>query len=320
MIDTDEAKALRRLAQIARQVAGNDYSQTKALFEMAGDGAANEAISDMAESFGMMMVKLEGREYRLERLISDLKKTNQQLEDTLKKVRLLESVKTHLSKFVPKTVKTLIQANPETPDLAKHSRDVSVMFLDVTGYTRMSQKVSATQMNFLVERYFSAFIDDVTRNSGDIVETAGDGLMIVFQHDEPAQTALNAVNSAVCIQGKVSAINRETAGRNEPVSLHIGINSGICSLGSTRFEGLSGHRWTYTASGTVTVTAARIGELAEGGKIYIGPETRRRVTGHFELLCLGVQRLKYIETPIPIWEVLSGIDFATPHKRQPDEF
>jgi len=303
MVEFDENKVLKDLVELSQQVARGDYSRAGELFELTQAGQTSAAIEELAEAFGMMMVQVEGREFRLEQLIEELKDTNMRLEATLQKVKLLESIETYLSKFVPQSVTKLIQANPEAPDLAKRDRDVSVLFLDIAGYTRMSEKVAAEQMNFLIERYFSSFLDDIHRNQGDINETAGDGLMIIFQNEKRRENALNAVSTAVSIQGKVAAINQDNQGRFEPVAVNIGINSGVCSVGSTCFESVSGTRWTYTASGSVTNTAARIGALASGGKVYIGNETKRRVAQDFEVLDLGEHKLKNVSAPVRVWEV-----------------
>jgi class 3 adenylate cyclase len=303
MAELSEQKVLKQLLELSKQVARGDYSRAEDLFKLTQAGQSSEAIEELAEAFGMMMVQVEGREFRLEQLIEQLKETNQRLEDTLQKVKLLESIESHLSKFVPQSVTKLIQANPEAPDLAKHDRDVTVLFLDIAGYTRMSEKVAAAQMNFLIERYFSAFLEDIHRHQGDINETAGDGLMIIFQHKENRQNAMNAVSTAVSIQRKVKAINAENKGDFEPVAVNIGINSGVCSVGSTRFESVSGTRWTFTASGSVTNTAARIGALAKGGKVFIGDETKRRVESSFTIYDQGEHELKNVSQPVRVWEV-----------------
>jgi len=299
----DQSKVFRHLVELTRQVARGDYSRAAELFDLTLAGKADDAVGELAEAFGMMLVQVEGREFRLEQLIEELKETNQRLENTLHKVKLLESIEAHLSKFVPQSVTKLIQANPEAPDLAKHDRDVSVLFLDVAGYTRMSEKVAAEQMNFLIESYFSSFLDDIHRNRGDINETAGDGLMIIFQHEDNRQNALDAVSTALSIQGKVRRINQNNQGRFEPVAVNIGINSGVCSVGSTCFEGVSGTRWTFTASGPVTNTAARIGALATDGRVLVGEETRQRVKDDFQLMDFGQHSLKNVSQPVQVWEV-----------------
>src|SRR5512145_1157670 len=71
------------------------------------------------------------------------------------KLSELRRVKDHYAKFVPEAVKRLVAANPEAPELAKHERDVSVLFLDISGYTRLSEQLPPEVLNRLVERYFS---------------------------------------------------------------------------------------------------------------------------------------------------------------------
>ena len=87
----------------------------------------------------------------------------------------------------------------------------------------------------------------------------------------------------------------------DPIAINIGINSGIAAVGSTRFEGLSGERWTYTASGPVTNFAARLSELATQGEIYLGEETAARVKASFHLECLGEHYVKNVQDPILVY-------------------
>jgi class 3 adenylate cyclase len=63
----------------------------------------------------------------------------------------------------------MIEAAPEAPDLDKRDRDVTVLFLDIAEYTRLSETVDAPRMNALIERYFSSFLDDIYQNHGDII-------------------------------------------------------------------------------------------------------------------------------------------------------
>ena len=214
-------------------------------------------------------------------MIEQLRDKNIELEKTLQKVALLENIKMHLGKFVPESVKQIIEKAPDAPDLEKHPRDVTILFLDIAGYTRMSETVALDRMNLIVERYFSSFLDDIHQNKGDINETAGDGLMIIFQDPDFNEHAKSAVRTALSIQRKADSINKDLQGSFEPIVINIGINSGEAMLGSSRFEGISGTRWTFTASGPVTNIAARIGSLAKDGTILIGEETAIRVKDGF---------------------------------------
>lgn len=70
----------------------------------------------------------------------------------------------------------LIEESPEAPSLEKREIDCSVLFADITGYTRLSAQLELDQVNQLVERYFGAFLDEILSRGGDVNETAGDGL------------------------------------------------------------------------------------------------------------------------------------------------
>ena len=297
-------QVLEHLLELVRQAARGDYGRAQGIFDLTKSSVDDPLVQELAEAFGMMLVKVEAREFRLTQLVEKLQATNQQLEASLGKVRLLENIKGHLGKFVPDSVRSLILSNPESPDLDKRERDVSILFLDVAGYTRLSERVDPREMNYLIEHYFSAFLDDIHRNQGDINETSGDGLMIIFLHPDPARNAINAVQAAINIQENTRNINRQETRRHEPITVNIGINSGHCSVGSTRFQGVSGTRYTFTASGTTTNLASRLGALAQGGRILIGPETRRRLGDRFPVRSLGRKRLKNLSSPVEVFEVL----------------
>jgi len=209
------------------------------------------------------------------------------------KVRALVHSKEHLAKFVPLTVRRRVEENPEAPELEKRECDVSVLFLDMSGYTRLSQRLPPEALNTLVERYFSTFLDRIQERGGDINETAGDGFMAIFHDANIHAHAIQAAHAALALLAATVTLNREN--RAQPLAMHIGINSGRALVGSTRFEGLQGPRWTFTASGAVTNLAARLGAAAASGTILVGPETAQRIDAGFVLEPLGPQALKDLE-------------------------
>ncbi|MCP4023378.1 MAG: adenylate/guanylate cyclase domain-containing protein, partial [Desulfobacteraceae bacterium] len=252
MIPPSDDKLLKILIDSAKKVSMGDYDQTDSLMELTKEDKYPPEIAELAEAFGMMIVRVESREFNLKNLLNELTQKKNELEKTLQSVQLLESIQTHMRKFVPKSVQDLISDNPENPDLNKREKDISVLFLDIAGYTKMSEHISQTKMNYLIETYFSKFLDIIVTHNGDINETAGDGLMILFQGNDPKTNAINAVLAANAIQKKAKTINESLKEQNAPIIVNIGINSGIASVGSTRFQGISGDRWTFTASGPVT--------------------------------------------------------------------
>lgn len=292
------------LRDLTQKVSRGEYHQVDELFELAKRDRYPPLIHELAESFGMMLVQLEAREFRLEQIIDELERKNRELEATLAKVRLLEKIKDQLSRFVPCSVKELIETNPENPDLEKRNEDLTVLFVDVAGYTRLSEQIAQEKVNYLIQTYFSSFLDVILENEGDINETAGDGLMIIFRHKDRRTHAVNAIRAALGIRTQTARINEAHRGLFEPVVVNMGINSGRASVGSTRFEGVTGARWTFTASGRVTNLAARISALASQGAILTGHETYRRVRDAFRLDPIGPQRLKNIPGAVLVYRVV----------------
>jgi class 3 adenylate cyclase len=207
-----------------------------------------------------------------------------------------------LGKFVPEVVKRLIAANPEAPDLAKRPLDISVLFVDIVGYTRLSETLTPAALSNLTEGYFSAFFDRIQEAGGDIAETSGDGLMVLFQDETSLRHALKAVQTAAALLTEAERLNEFSQG--PPLGLHMGINSGVASVGSTRFEGLRGSRWVYTADGFVPNLAARLAELSRPNQILVGAGTAVHLHGTFRLQELRPRYLRNISQRVELYSVL----------------
>jgi class 3 adenylate cyclase len=84
----------------------------------------------------------------------------------------------------------------------------------------------------------------------------------------------------------------------------MGINSGIVSLGMTRFEGAVGTRMTFTAAGPVTNLAARIAAAATNGDILIGPETANRIKDETTLYGRGMLAFKNVQGEVSVFSLV----------------
>jgi class 3 adenylate cyclase/HAMP domain-containing protein len=261
--------------------------------------SATDEIGAVAEGFNLMAG-------RLSESYAALEARNRELAGALDRVLFLERVKRGLDRFVPETVRQAIEENPEAPGLGKTARDVSVLFLDIEGYSRLSEELPRATLNAIVERYFSLFLGPIRSEGGDINETAGDGLMIIFQHGGAEGHAVAAVRAARAIREQTLLANRDPGRRHPPIVVNIGISSGEVDLGTTRFQSPASERWTYTATGPVTNAAARLGARASGGQILLGPDTARRVRGRFPLRSLGPVALKNLAGPLEVWELEDG--------------
>jgi class 3 adenylate cyclase len=226
-------------------------------------------------------------------------------EMTQEKIKISQML-AHLSPFVPQSVRSIVEEDPGQLRQDKERKDVTVLFLDLEGYTRLTANRPEAEVNDIVEKVFSSFVDPIHRSGGDINETAGDGLMIIFKNDEARANAIHAVRAALDIEER----SRELMHAGglpvlEPIHVNMGINSGSALVGMTRFKGSLSTRMTYTATGQVTNIAARLADLANGGDILIGEETRRLIEGLWPVFDRGKVSLKGIDELLRVYSLRS---------------
>lgn len=232
-----------------------------------------------------------------------LKKALNELQAAMRKVEILESVKASLCTFVPNTVTRLIEKSPNASFPDSREQDVSVLFIDIQGYSALSERLDSAELHKIIEDYFSMFMDAIYANNGDVNETAGDGLMVLFLNEDKKINALEAVRTALAIREKVYHISQKHDSFCDPLVINMGINSGSAFLGVAKFKSLTGCRCTYTARGVVTNLAARIGDIASEGAIFLSRSTADRVKDHFSLTPMGRFCLKNVSEEMEIFSV-----------------
>jgi class 3 adenylate cyclase len=268
-------------------------------------GPKRSGLGYSSQDLGVVRLLANSSALALEhaRAYTALQETNADLRAAVRRVEILESIRTNLAKFVPRTVQDLIERAPEAPELDKRETDVTVLFVDLVGYTRLTQRLDPGRVNELVERCFGAYLDEILRRGGDVNETAGDGLMAIFRDADPRRHARQAVKCALAILRRTRELNETLDALPEPIAVHIGVNSGLATVGATKIEGVNGTRWTYTASGPVTIVAARLAALARGDEILVGAEIRRRLGSEARLEDLGERPLRNVDAPVRVFRL-----------------
>lgn len=288
---------------VCRVLKAREETQLIPVIIMTALGQVQDRIKGIDAGADDFLTKPVNREELMARIRSSLR-----LKHTIeRKVGALQSAQAHLLKFVPRSVKRLVEENPELPALETREADVSVLFVDISGYAKLSDTLPPALVQAIVERYFSGFLDAIYENGGEINETSGDGLMTIFTDADPRGHARKTVTAALEILRKTAQFNRELPEGVEPIAVHLGIDSGPALVGATKLEGRRGVHWTYTASGLVPIVAARLATLAEGGVILASAETARRVEGHVRAQEIGRRRLKNLKADVLVYQVLSPL-------------
>jgi class 3 adenylate cyclase/HAMP domain-containing protein len=295
---------IARVAGAARRIGAGDLEARTAMRSADEIGQLGRTIDDMAGHLQAARAELEARNAELAAALESLRESTRKLE-------LLEQIKGELSKFVPEAVTRLLEQHPDARELEKREADVSVLFLDVEGYTRLSEQLPPPRLNRMIQDYFSAFLEVIRAHHGDVNETAGDGLMVIFQSEgSPTRHARNAAGAAFRLLARVAQLNQEFSGTYPPVAIHVGVNSGPALVGATKLDAAGGGRWTFTASGPTTNLAARIAGLTRGGEVKVGPETAARIRDHHVLEDVGEHQLKNVAQPVRVYRLVPAGIYA----------
>ena len=235
------------------------------------------------------------------RLYEDIKIYSDKLKTTILIAEKLKRAKQHLTKFVPASVAQILDQDPEKIMGEKVPMDVSVLFIDIQGFSGMMERFDQQLVNDMVETHFSKYLLCVDRHGGELNETSGDGLMIMFKSDVLANHAQEAVAAGLEIVEENRRLNQALSYPWGDIHLHMGVNSGEAYVGTTRMKSVTGDRLTYTASGIVTVLADRIGQLSENTRLFIGPETYAMVNNIYPCDFIGDCRLKNISESVSVF-------------------
>jgi adenylate cyclase len=187
------------------------------------------------------------------------------------------------------------------------TKDVTVLFADVVGFTSMSEKMAPEAISAMLSTFFTHAAEAVFSLDGTLDKFIGDAVMAFFGApiDQPDH-AWRAVSAALRIRGEIEQWNRQReAEGDKPLQVRIAINSGEVVVGEIGSES----RVDYTVLGNAVNIASRIEEqAAEPGDIVIGPATYEAVRGRVRTAQLGEFSLKGLAAQVPLYRVLGLSD------------
>ncbi|HTI56379.1 MAG TPA: adenylate/guanylate cyclase domain-containing protein, partial [Verrucomicrobiae bacterium] len=187
-------------------------------------------------------------------------------------------------------------------------KQVTVLFVDVSGFTSLSERLDPEEVHRLMSRAFDLMLAEVHRYEGTVNQFLGDGIMAIFgapiAHEDHA---IRAVHAALGIARTLDAYRAELRPRGIRFQARQGLNTGLVVVGSIG----SDLRMDYTAVGDATNVAARMQQVGEPGRVTISEATHRLVRGYFETRPLGALPIKGKAEPVAAWEVVAAREART---------
>ena len=238
---------------------------------------------------------------RLEVQAAELQQWNKTLEQRVAdQVAELERVGRLKRFFSPQLAELIVAGGAEDP-LKSHRREVTVVFLDLRGFTAFAETAEPEEVMGVLREYHAEMGRLILAHEGTLERFTGDGMMIFFNDPVPVPDAPErALRMAVEMRQRVDELLVKWRKRGYDLDLGIGIAQGYATIGAIGFEG----RWDYGAIGTVTNLAARLCGEAKPGQILIS----RRLLGTMDELIrvepLGDLTLKGFLKPVPAFNLL----------------
>ncbi len=194
-----------------------------------------------------------------------------------------------------------LQKNPRL--LEGQEREVTVLFGDIRGFSRLAERLGPTDTCRLVADVMEAITARVREHDGVVVDYSGDGLMAVW--NAPAAQpdhAAKACRAALAALGETARLNAAWQERlGAPLHLGVGLNTGLALCGNTG----SRLKFKYGPLGHTVNLASRI----EGATKYLGipllitGSTHARLGGAFATRRLCKVRLAGIQNPVDLYEL-----------------
>jgi adenylate cyclase len=166
--------------------------------------------------------------------------------------------------------------------------ELSVLFADLEGYTSYSERTPAAEVRALLDEYFTAVAPVIERHEGELVQTIGDAVFAVFTG--PGHE-LRAARAGLELQEATGAV---AAREPERPRFRAGISSGDAHVGLVRAPGAR----SYTPTGDVVNTGARLEGQARPGEVVIAERTRRALGSAADVEDLGELPVKGKERPV----------------------
>ena len=221
----------------------------------------------------------------------------QRVEEQLAQIDSLGRLKRF---FSPQLAELIVAGGVEDP-LKTHRREVTVVFLDLRGFTAFAEISEPEEVMGVLREYHTEMGKLILAYEGTLERFTGDGMMIFFNDPVPMpDPEERAIRMALAMRDRVAELIVKWRKRGYELDFGVGIAQGYATIGAIGFEG----RWDYGAIGTVTNLAARLCGEAKPGQILISKRLLGKVEELIEVEPVGELTLKGFHRPVTTYNVL----------------
>lgn len=190
-------------------------------------------------------------------------------------------------------------------------RQVTFMFCDLVGSTRLSERMDPDDLRDVLHAYFTACCKIIEDAGGFTANLVGDGILAYFGYPAAREDAAEcAIRASLKI---VESLANQPVGDAGRLDVHIGLATGMAVIADMVGAGFTER---HTATGLTPNLAARLEALAEAGSVLVSDETRQLAGGLFTYADMGWHRFRGLEKPVRAWRVTGESPAATRFEAQ----
>ncbi len=185
-------------------------------------------------------------------------------------------------------------------------REIAVLFLDLEGFTSLSEKLDHEAIHDIARGIMDALVDVTQRFGGYVDKIEGDRIMVLFGARQAGENdSTRAVSCGFLMLDVINAANDILYDTGVPITARIGINSGPVTVAPDAI----GH---LTAMGRTVNLASRMEETAEANTILVPDTFHEKCRDQFTWEDMGTMKLKGISSPVHTWRPTSSISLSRP--------